>query len=40
VGKLIVEGEQGGEARAAYGQRTLPLPAERLTTKFGKGYSA
>ena len=40
VGRLIVEGEQGGDARAAYGQRTLPLLAERLTAEFGKGYSA
>ncbi len=39
MGRLIVEGEQGGEARAAYGQRTLPLLAERLTAEFGKGYS-
>jgi DUF1016 N-terminal domain/YhcG PDDEXK nuclease domain len=40
VGRLIVEGEQGGQARAAYGQRTLPLLAERLTAEFGKGFSA
>jgi predicted nuclease of restriction endonuclease-like (RecB) superfamily len=40
VGRLIVEGEQGGHARAAYGQRTLPLLAERLTAEFGKGFSA
>jgi predicted nuclease of restriction endonuclease-like (RecB) superfamily len=40
VGRLIVEGEQGGHARAAYGERTLPLLAERLTAEFGKGFSA
>ncbi|MCI4431826.1 MAG: DUF1016 family protein [Burkholderiales bacterium] len=40
VGRLIVEGEQGGQARAAYGERTLPLLAERLTVEFGKGFSA
>ncbi len=40
VGRLIVEGEQGGQARAAYGQRTLPLLAERLTAEFGKGFLA
>ena len=40
VGRLIVQNEQGGEARAAYGQRTLTLLAERLTAEFGKGFSA
>ncbi len=39
MGRLIVEGEQGGQARAAYGERTLPLLAERLAAEFGKGYS-
>lgn len=38
VGRHIVEFEQGGAARAAYGQRLLPLLAERLTTEFGKGF--
>lgn len=40
MGRLVLEGEQGGESRAAYSQRTLPLLAERLTAEFGKGYSA
>lgn len=38
VGRHIVEFEQGGEARAAYGKRLLPLLAERLTEEFGKGF--
>lgn len=40
VGRHIVEFEQGGEARAAYGKRLLPLLAEQLTTEFGKGFDA
>jgi predicted nuclease of restriction endonuclease-like (RecB) superfamily len=38
VGRHIVEFEQGGAARAAYGKRLLPLLAERLTQEFGKGF--
>ena len=38
VGRHIVEFEQGGAARAAYGKRLLPLLAERLTDEFGKGF--
>ena len=40
VGRLIVEGEQGGEKRAEYGKRVLPELAKRLTLEFGKGFSA
>lgn len=39
VGKLIVEHEQGGEARAAYGSRMLSHLADRLTTELGKGFA-
>ena len=39
IGRLIVEGEQGGAARAEYGKATLQLLSERLTADFGKGYS-
>ena len=39
IGRLIVEGEQGGAARAAYGQGVLVALSERLTAEFGKGYS-
>lgn len=40
IGRLIVEDEQGGEKRAAYGKRVLPELAKRLSTEFGKGFSA
>ena len=40
IGRLIVEGEQGGKERAAYGKRVLPELAQRLTAEFGKGFSA
>ncbi len=39
IGRLIVEDEQQGSVRAAYGKRVLPEVAERLTTEFGKGFS-
>lgn len=38
VGRHIVEFEQGGAARAAYGKHLLPLLAGRLTQEFGKGF--
>ena len=38
IGRHIVEFEQGGEARSAYGQRLLPQLAEVLTREFGKGF--
>ena len=40
IGRLIVEGEQGGEQRAAYGKQVLLELAKRLTLEFGKGFSA
>jgi hypothetical protein len=40
VGRHIVEFEQGGAARAAYGARLLADLAEHLTAKFGKGFDA
>lgn len=39
VGQLIVEHEQGGEGRAAYGAKTLQLLAERLSAEFGAGFA-
>ncbi len=39
IGRLIVEGEQGGEARAEYGKRVLAELAKRLSAEFGKGFS-
>lgn len=38
IGRHIVEYEQQGEARAAYGKELLTLLAERLTAEFGKGF--
>ena len=39
IGKRIVEVEQGGDARAAYGRRLLPRLSADLTTRFGEGFS-
>jgi predicted nuclease of restriction endonuclease-like (RecB) superfamily len=38
VGRHIVEFEQGGQARAAYGTRLLPVLAKQLSDEFGKGF--
>jgi predicted nuclease of restriction endonuclease-like (RecB) superfamily len=38
VGQLIVEDEQQGESRAAYGKQVLQQLANTLTTEFGKGF--
>lgn len=38
IGKLIVENEQFGEKRAAYGKDLLKNISIRLTANFGKGY--
>lgn len=38
IGRHIVEFEQGGQARAAYGKRLLPDLGEALTREFGKGF--
>lgn len=38
IGRLIVEREQQGESRAAYGKRQLELLAQQLTIEFGKGF--
>ena len=39
VGRLIVEHEQAGQARAAYGERVLDQLAQRLKDEFGAGFS-
>ena len=39
LGRMIVEREQGGERRAAYGQRVITGLSEHLTKVFKKGYS-
>lgn len=40
VGRLIVEHEQKGQARAEYGKQVLEQLAQNLTTEFGKGFDA
>ena len=39
IGRLIVEHEQQGEERAAYGKGTLKQLSSVLSSKFGKGFS-
>ena len=39
VGRLIVEEEQKGAARADYGKRGLKELSEKLINEFGKGYT-
>ena len=39
VGQYIVEFEQGGKERAAYGKEVLKRLSARLTEKYGKGWS-
>lgn len=39
IGRLIVEDEQRGEARAEYGKGVLITVAKRLADEFGKGFS-
>ena len=38
VGRLIVEHEQGGRTRAAYGESMLDDLSRRLTADFGRGF--
>ena len=38
VGRLIVEHEQGGQRRAAYGEAVLEELSRRLTAEFGRGF--
>lgn len=39
IGRRIVEQEQKGKKRAAYGDEVIRALAERLTEEFGRGYS-
>ncbi|NGZ29567.1 MAG: DUF1016 domain-containing protein, partial [Magnetococcales bacterium] len=39
IGRLIVEDEQGGLARAEYGKQVLEDLSRRLTEEFGKGFT-
>ncbi|HEY4150126.1 MAG TPA: DUF1016 N-terminal domain-containing protein, partial [Chitinophagaceae bacterium] len=38
IGRLIVEDEQRGAAKAAYGKAVLKTLSSQLTLEFGKGY--
>jgi hypothetical protein len=38
IGRHIVEVDQDGQARAAYGKRILPRLSEALVAEFGKGF--
>jgi len=40
IGRKIVEEEQNGENRAAYGRQLLKELSKFLTKNYGKGYSA
>ena len=39
IGRRIVEEEQSGNTRAAYGKMLIPDLAEKLTSEYGSGYS-
>ena len=39
IGRRIVEHEQGGKARAEYGEELLTRLTEDLTAKYGRGFS-
>ena len=39
IGRIIVEHEQDGQERAAYGKAVLQELSVRLTEEFGKGFS-
>lgn len=39
IGKYIVEYEQGGQAKVAYGTSTLTILSQQLTARFGRGFS-
>ena len=39
IGRRIVEQEQKGKERAAYGEEVIGALAERLTEEFGRGFS-
>ena len=40
IGRIIVEHEQGGEARAEYGRELIKELSKRLTAEFGKGFTS
>lgn len=40
IGQRIVEHEQGGDKRAAYGKQVMEHLAQTMTSEFGRGFSA
>ena len=38
IGRMIVEEEQGGQDRAAYGKQVLTFLSDKLTMEFGEGF--
>ena len=40
IGRQIVEEEQGGKRRAEYGSKIIDELSLKLTSRFGKGWSA
>lgn len=40
IGKLIVNQEQQGEEKAKYGQHLINELSDKLSSEFGKGFSA
>ena len=40
IGQRIVDHDQGGDNRAAYGKRVLEILAQSMTAEFGRGFSA
>lgn len=40
IGREIVEEEQRGQTRAGYGRQLVATLAERLSTEFGRGFTA
>jgi hypothetical protein len=40
VGREIVEEDQQGEERAGYAERVIEILSERLSTRYGRGYSS
>ena len=39
IGRYIIEDEQGGSIRAQYGKKVLKELSEKLTCRFGDGWS-
>lgn len=39
IGRMIVDDEQQGQQRAAYGKQVLKELSAQLTQQFGKGFS-